>query len=109
MAGRTGESEQIPDPVSYCFQQPLRSGRGSADSGMVIRTKPFRTDIIVLRDIDVVSRHKETKKILPWMPPRDVYKLIISNANGAIFEHDFHDEKILDTILPYIQKKKRDR
>lgn len=70
---------------------------------------PFRTDIIVLRDIDVVSRHKETKKILPWMPPRDVYKLIISNANGAIFEHDFHDEKILDTILPYIQKKKRDR
>ena len=33
----------------------------------------------------------------------------ISNANGAIFEHDFHDEKILDTILPYIQKKKRDR
>ena len=48
MAGRTGESEQIPDPVSYCFQQPLRSGRGSADSGMVIRTKPFRTDIIDL-------------------------------------------------------------
>ena len=48
MAGRTGESEQIPDPVSYCFQQPLRSGCGSADSGMVIGTEPFRTDIIDL-------------------------------------------------------------
>ena len=48
MAGRTGESEQIPDPVSYCFQQPLRSGCGPADSGMVIRTEPFRTDIIDL-------------------------------------------------------------
>lgn len=64
----------------------------------------LRTDIILLRDIDVVSRHKERKRIVPWRAEHPVYKLILSTANGRIYEYDFRNETIINDMLPYLSR-----
>ena len=61
----------------------------------------FRTDIILLRNIEVISKHTERRS----RTGRNIYKLIISNAAGMIYEHNFKDESIVDEIIPLLQKK----
>ena len=61
----------------------------------------FRTDIVLLRDIEVISKHTERK----GRTGHNIYKLIISNAAGMIYEHNFKSESIVDEIIPLIQKK----
>ena len=61
----------------------------------------FRTDIVLLRNIEVISKHTERK----GRAGHNIYKLIISNAAGMIYEHNFKSESIVDEIIPLIQKK----
>ncbi len=61
----------------------------------------FRTDIVLLRNIEVISKHTERK----GRTGHNIYKLIISNAAGMIYEHNFKSESIVDDIIPLIQKK----
>jgi hypothetical protein len=71
----------------------------------MIITSLFRTDIIVLRDIEVVSKHKERKRLCLPGAERDVYKIIISNSEDMFYEHEFYDESIADSIMQIIQKR----
>lgn len=67
----------------------------------------FRTDIIRLRDIEVVSKHMERKRNFPWLHGKDIYKLIISNSGDLFFEYEFADEELVDTLMPFLKRKKQ--
>ena len=58
-------------------------------------------NIVLLRNIEVISKHTERK----GRTGHNIYKLIISNAAGMIYEHNFKSESIVDDIIPLIQKK----
>lgn len=67
----------------------------------------FKTDIIRLRDIEVISKHMERKRTFPFGREKTVYRLIISNSKSLFYQHEFDDETQLDKIMPLLKRKKR--
>lgn len=67
----------------------------------------YRTDIIRLKDIEVISKHMERKRTFPFGKTKTVYKLIISNSKSLFYQHEFTDEAVLDKIMPLLKRKKR--
>lgn len=81
------------------------------DRGNVIVTKKYLiistwmyTDIIILKEIEVISKHKERKKV--FLGEKTVFKLIISNSRDMFYEHEFKNEDILDEMIPLIKRKR---
>jgi hypothetical protein len=81
------------------------------DRGSVVVTKRylvintlFNTDVIRLRDIEVISKHMEMRRTLTGKRYK-VFKLIISNSANMFYEHEFRDEKLVDEIIPFLKKK----
>lgn len=92
-------NKQLSD--SLRFQQ----GNVSITKRYLIVSSLFKTDIIRIRDIGVVSKHKEGKRSFLFRNSQPVYKLIISNSASLFYEYEFTDEAFVDAIIPYIQRK----
>ena len=67
---------------------------------------PLCTDIIIRQKTEAVSRHKETRKNPFLVRGKNVYRLIISSADGTIYEHDFKDKSVCNEVYEIIQKNK---
>lgn len=65
----------------------------------------YKTDIIRLQDIEVISKHMERKRT--FGRTKTVYRLIISNSKSLFYQHEFTDEAMLDKIMPLLKRKKR--
>lgn len=84
----------------------LKQGNVMVTRKYLIVSSLFKTDIIRLRDIEVISKHKERKRSFPWIHGKDVYKLIISNSGDMFYECEFPNEALVDEILPLLRSKK---
>ncbi len=68
---------------------------------MVLCT-PLHTQVIIRQKVEAVSRHKETKKSFLFVGGKNVYRLIISSANGIIYEHAFKSKQACNEVYEVI-------
>ena len=93
-------NRQIHDALKYKSGDVIITGK------YFIVSTLYKTDIIRLKDIEVISKHMERKKTFPPGRYRTVYKLIISNSKILFYQHEFVKEEAVDEILPLLKKKK---
>jgi hypothetical protein len=70
----------------------------------LIITSLVHTDIIILSDIEVISKHKERKRSLIPGTRKAVYKLIISNSEDMFYEHEFPEESTIDEMMRFLRR-----
>lgn len=69
----------------------------------LIAPSAFRTDVILIDHIEVLSKHMERKHGI--FGSKDVYKLIISDSEDMFYEQEFENEQMIDEIIPLLEKK----